>query len=252
MTSSNADIVRREFGRQAPSFAATQSFFGDEDIARWIGDHLSLLPADEVLDVCGGAGHLSRALAGRARAFTVLDLTRDLLDAGRRVAPPNVCFVESDAAAMPFAGGSFDVVVSRFAFHHLSDQPAVVREMARVARAGARVAVIDMINGGARHDELEILRDPSHTNAFTRSGAIAMLAAAGAEPVTVDLRRQALPVEQWLAAAAPPPDAHESVLGALTAEADGGTPTGLNAHRDADGVLRIAQDWLLVVARVGG
>jgi ubiquinone/menaquinone biosynthesis C-methylase UbiE len=252
MTSSNADIVRREFGRQAPSFAATQSFFGNEDIARWIGDHLSLRPTDEVLDVCGGAGHLSRALAGGARAFTVLDLTRDLLDAGRGVAPGNVSFVEGDAAAMPFADGAFDVVVSRFAFHHLSDQPAVVREMARAARAGARIALIDMVNGGARHDELEILRDPSHTRAFTRSEAIAMLAAAGAEPVKVDLRRQALPVQRWLTQAAPPPDAHEAVFAALTAEADGGEPTGLNAHRDADGVLHIAQDWLLLVARVGG
>jgi hypothetical protein len=128
----------------------------------------------------------------------------------------------------------------------------VVREMARAARAGARIALIDMVNGGARHDELEILRDPSHTRAFTRSEAIAMLAAAGAEPVKVDLRRQALPVQRWLTQAAPPPDAHEAVFAALTAEADGGEPTGLNAHRDADGVLHIAQDWLLLVARVGG
>ena len=246
---SHDDVVRREFVRQAPSFAASGSFFGSQSIASWIGDALELEAADRVLDVCGGAGHLSRALAARAAQFTVLDLTRELLETGRQVAPENVRFVEADASAMPFADDEFDVVVSRFAFHHLADQSAVLREMARVARPGGLVAVIDMANGGARHDELEILRDPSHTHAFTDAEATSMMSGLGDGQLTVDVRRQAMEVERWLTQAAPPPPARDAVLGALTAEAEGGAATGLHAHRDADGTLHIAQRWLMLLWR---
>src|SRR5919201_4924619 len=112
----HADVIRREFTRQAPEFAAARSFFADREVAEWIGSHLPLDPDHAALDVCGGAGHLSRRLAGRARQFVVLDLTREILDTGRRGAEEdgvrNVLFLEGDAAAMPFVDGSFDVAVS--------------------------------------------------------------------------------------------------------------------------------------------
>src|SRR5690349_6489740 len=114
--SEHNDRVRQEFARQAPEFAAKHSFFGDQEIAEWIGTHLPLDSGDAVLDVCGGAGHLSRRLSGRAREFVVIDLTPEVIDAGRRGADDegvqNVRFVEGDAAAMPFAEGTFDVAVS--------------------------------------------------------------------------------------------------------------------------------------------
>jgi ubiquinone/menaquinone biosynthesis C-methylase UbiE len=64
--SEHNDRVREEFARQAPEFEAKHSFFGDSEIAEWIGAHLPLAADDSVLDVCGGAGHLSRRLADGA------------------------------------------------------------------------------------------------------------------------------------------------------------------------------------------
>jgi ubiquinone/menaquinone biosynthesis C-methylase UbiE len=253
--SEHSDRIRREFARQAPEFAAAHSFFGDREIAEWIGSHLPLVPDDSVLDVCGGAGHLSRRLSDRARRFVVIDLTREVMDAGRRSAEDegveNVEFVEGDAAAMPFEDGAFDVAVSRFAFHHLEDPEAVTREMARVVRPGGHVAIIDMVDGGARHNELERLRDPSHTNALPEEELVSLLRDAGTSIVARDERHQALPAKPWLERAhTTTEEASEQVLEALHEELGGGHPTGLHAH-EHDGHVNVAQQWVLLVGRKG-
>jgi ubiquinone/menaquinone biosynthesis C-methylase UbiE len=249
----HTEVVKREFARQAASFASPGSFFGLGELGDWIGAHLPLDPDDCVLDVCGGAGHLSRHLSPRAREFVVIDLTRTQIDTGREAVATegigNVRFIEGDATAMPFAADQFDLAMSRFAFHHLPDQAAVMREMARVVRPGGHVAVIDMVGGGARHDELEILRDPSHTHAVTEPALLAMLADAGAEIVAREERVQALPLEPWLEQAGTPQTAAEQIREAISAEADGGAPTGLHGHRE-QGTLHVRQRWLIAVARI--
>ena len=52
---------------------------------------------------------------------------------------------DGDAAAMPFADSSFDVVVSSFVFHHLSRdvQSKALGEIARVTRPGGRILITD-------------------------------------------------------------------------------------------------------------
>src|SRR5688572_28625776 len=96
-------------------------------------------PHDLVLDVAAGTGHVARALAASVRAVIAVDATEAMLAAGKaeadRAGLRNVVFQRGDAAALPFADGSFDIVLSRFALHHF-EQPAVqVREMARCLRA---------------------------------------------------------------------------------------------------------------------
>jgi ubiquinone/menaquinone biosynthesis C-methylase UbiE len=251
--SEHNERVREEFARQAPEFEAKHSFFGDREIAEWIGSHLPLAPDDSVLDVCGGAGHLSRRLAERAREFVVIDLTPEVMDAGRRGAEDegvqNVRFVEGDAAAMPFEDHSFDVAVSRFAFHHLENPEAVAQEMARVVRPGGHVAIVDMVDGGDRHNELERLRDPSHTNALAEEELMSLLRGVGASIVARDERRQAIPAKPWLERAhTTTEEAGEQVLDALHEELHGGGPTGLHAH-EHEGHVHVAQLWVLLVGR---
>jgi ubiquinone/menaquinone biosynthesis C-methylase UbiE len=206
-----------------------------------------------VLDVCGGAGHLSRRLADRAREFVVIDLTPEVMDAGRRGAEDegvgNVRFVEGDAASMPFEDASFDVAVSRFAFHHLEDPEAVTREMSRVVRPGGHVAIVDMVDGGDRHNELEHLRDPSHTRALPEEQLMSLLRGVGTSIVARDERRQAIPAKPWLERAhTTTEEASEQVLGALHGELHGGGATGLHAH-EHEGHVHVAQLWVLLVGR---
>src|SRR5258705_989427 len=119
------DTVQREFARQAAGFRERRTLFADQRLADWMARGAALATTDTVLDVAGGAGHLDRALAERARQFVVVDLTPEMLAAGRDGAEEegaaNILFVRGGAAALPFADRSFDLVWSRFAFHHMPD-----------------------------------------------------------------------------------------------------------------------------------
>jgi SAM-dependent methyltransferase len=201
-----------------------------------------------VLDVAGGAGHVGRFLASRGAFAVVVDLTRAMLEAGVAAGRRDVVFVEGDATALPFAAGQFDLVICRFAFHHIDEPARAAAEMARVARPGGTVAVVDMVGGGARHDELERLRDPSHTRALPEAELLSVLDAAGVEAAVVAERRQRLPAGPWLERAASPDAPREQILAALEAEAGGGPATGLHAARGPRG-LSVEQRWVIAAGR---
>lgn len=247
--------IKREFRRQADSFAEPQSFFGSPEISGWIADRLPLNTASVVLDLAGGAGHLSRALAQRAARFVVLDITPGQLEIGREAAARegigNVEFIEGDAAATPFADGEFDLVVSRFALHHMIDPGAAVAEATRVCRSGGHVALIDLVSpdGGLAesYNEIERLRDPSHTRGLL-PGELDELAAGAGTIVTTADRDHDLPVESWMERARTPQAARRTIRARLAAELDGGTPTGMRPSRTSDG-LEFTQSWRLVVAQ---
>lgn len=240
------DVTRREFARQVGEFERPDSFFGDRQVLEWIAAHVPVGSDDVVLDVAGGAGHVGRHLAARAAFAVVVDLTREMLQAGVNAGSRNTVFVEGDATALPFADGQFDVVVCRFAFHHIDEPARAAAEMARVARPGGTVAVIDMVSrpgpAGARHNELERLRDPSHTRALEEDELLATLDAAGVNATVVAARRQPMPAVPWLERAASPDAPREEILAALEAEVAGGEATGLHAAADP---LRIHQDWVI-------
>jgi SAM-dependent methyltransferase len=234
------DVTREAFARQAGEFERPDSFFGDRDILAWISAHVPVGEADAVLDVAGGAGHVGRHLAASARFAVVVDLTRELLATGAAAGVRNAVFVEGDATALPFADSQFDVTVCRFAFHHMDEPARAAAEMLRVTRPGGTVAVIDMVDGGGRHNELERLRDPSHTRALSTGELLAMLAGAR----IVAERDQRMPAEPWLTRAAGPDAPREEILAALASEADGGPATGLRAGRDSHGLF-VTHHWVI-------
>lgn len=252
--SEQGERTRHEFARQAPAFERPGSIFTAGDILDWICRHIPVGASDAVLDVAGGTGALGRRLAEQAAFALVVDLTPEMLAAGagatRKAGSENVVFVEGDAAELPFAEEQFDLVVTRFAFHHLSDARQAASEMRRVCKAGGRVAVIDMVSepgeSGARHNELERMRDPSHARALQEQELIEVLADAGIAAETVGERRQRMSAFPWLDQAKPAQELRASVLATLQAEIDGGTPTGLHAELDGEQQLSIEQRWLIV------
>jgi ubiquinone/menaquinone biosynthesis C-methylase UbiE len=157
-----------------------------------------------VLDVGAGdsrlASQLQRELQrqGLEVEFTVLDRRLSHLRNGsKQTGTPQP--VVADALALPFAGGSFNVVMCNLFFHHFSDEPA--RQLLRGMAAISSEAVI--VNDLERH-RLPYLfiryapwfaRSPitrhdgpaSVRQAYTRSELAAIAAAAGF--IHFDVRR---------------------------------------------------------------
>ncbi len=234
--------TRREFAKQAASFEVAGSIFRDRDLLDWIGAHVPVAEADVVLDVAGGSGRLGRYLAERAAFAVIVDLTPEMLATGAASAAEdgarNVLFAEGDATGLPFPDAQFDVVVNRFAFHHLDDPGLAAREMVRVCRPGGVVAVIDMAAGdggpAARRDELERLRDPSHTRALAPDELLGLMREAGVSAEVASERHRTLDAVRWIEQGQPAEAAAAEVLAALEGEADGGPETGLEAGRTED------------------
>jgi len=102
-----------------------------------------------VLDVASGSGDLARAFARRAGPtgqvwmtdinHAMLGVGRDrLLDEGL-TAPMALC----DAERLPFPDATFDCVSVAFGLRNMTHKDRALAEMARVARPGGRVLVLE-------------------------------------------------------------------------------------------------------------
>ena len=100
---------------------------------------------EQVLDIACGTGNTALMARARGAVVTGLDQMPELLDIARKRAAEagyrNIKWKEGDAENLPFADGSFDVVVSSGGLMFAADQKKVANELARVTRRGGRVAI---------------------------------------------------------------------------------------------------------------
>ena len=90
-------------------------------------------PGPRVLDLAAGTGKLTESLVRRRLAVTAVE-PLDPMRAHLRAMLPQVTALSGTAERIPLADGSVDAVVVGQAFHWF-DQPAALREIARVLAA---------------------------------------------------------------------------------------------------------------------
>jgi len=105
---------------------------------------VDLRAGSKVLDVAAGNGNASLAAARRWCDVTSTDYVPALLDDGRRRAEADrlsIQFQVADAEALPFADGSFDVVLSSFGVMFAPNHVRTASELVRVCRHGGRIGL---------------------------------------------------------------------------------------------------------------
>jgi ubiquinone/menaquinone biosynthesis C-methylase UbiE len=218
-------VTIEQFTRQAEPFAALHTVRSDAAIIDRMREAARVGPGSTVLDVACGPGLVALALAPGAGQVTGLDLTPAMLAKARELQQQsglaNLTWQEGRADALPYPEGSFDVVLTRFSFHHFTDPAKVLAEMVRVCRPGGRVVVCDVYTRpeqAAEYDRLERLRDPSHVRALPLEELRALLRHAGLAEVEEAFARLPTGVEQLLAASFPVPGGADEVRRALAAD----------------------------------
>lgn len=252
----HARRVQEVFAGQAAAFEDHRHNRVLTHDSAWLFESLQCGPRDRLLDVAAGTGHAARSLASRVGVAIAVDLTPEMLQAGKASAEEqglaNVIFVHGDALALPFLDQSFDVVISRFAAHHIEHPDLQLSEMVRCLRPGGRLAFADIVGDedpqvARTQDRLERVRDPSHTRTLPISEIVAEMQSLGLEAITVESKAVEHDVDSWLARAGTPSQIADSVRNEMQAEIAGGTPTGLRPLQREDHLL-LCQVWACVSA----
>jgi ubiquinone/menaquinone biosynthesis C-methylase UbiE len=104
-----------------------------------------------VLDVACGTGNLAIPAARAGATVTGIDIAPNLLKKARTRAASeklDIRFNEGDAEDLPIKTGAFDVVVSMFGTMFAPLPDVVAGELARVCRAGGRIALASWTPSG--------------------------------------------------------------------------------------------------------
>ena len=129
------DRILDQFTRQAVPFAEAQAIRNQEALD-FIVRMAQAGPDDTSLDVACGPGLLACAFARVVRHAVGIDLTPAMLEQARKTQAAqglkNVTWQQGDVNSLPYPDAHFSIVSSRFAFHHLLDPLAALKEMKRV------------------------------------------------------------------------------------------------------------------------
>jgi ubiquinone/menaquinone biosynthesis C-methylase UbiE len=216
----NLTLVQKQFRRQAEAYS-TMKVVTDPRILDEMVDLAEVKPGARVLDVASGPGFVAMAFATKCRTVFGIDATDTLIaraqaEAARR-GIANVSFMLGNVERMPFREAGFDVASCRFAFHHFAHPRAVLAEMARVLKPGARMVIVDQTTSedpakSDYHNRVERLCDPSHARSIPRSEWQQMIADTGLEIAFSGGRETSYDLESWMAHGGPPPERRAEII----------------------------------------
>jgi demethylmenaquinone methyltransferase/2-methoxy-6-polyprenyl-1,4-benzoquinol methylase len=131
------------FDRIAPRYDALNRLLTFGLDARWrrqAAAALGLPKGSLVLDVACGTGMLARAVIASGQTAIGMDVSAGMLAR----AGSGLRLVQGDGLSLPFGNETADGVTCGFALRNVVDLPELLAEMARVLRAGGRVALLEV------------------------------------------------------------------------------------------------------------
>ena len=108
-------------------------------------------PGQQVLDIAGGTGDLTRAFSrevGQGGKVVLADINDSMLKVGRdklldQGIAGNVEYVQANAECLPFAEHTFDLITIAFGLRNVTDKDAALASMYRVLKPGGRLLVLE-------------------------------------------------------------------------------------------------------------
>jgi ubiquinone/menaquinone biosynthesis C-methylase UbiE len=258
MGATHSERILDQFTRQAPAFSAA-AMITDDNVLGMIVEHAEAGPTDTVLDVACGPGLVVCAFAPHVRHATGIDFTPAMLERAGALAAErgfgNVAWDRGDAYALPYADGSFSIVVTRYSLHHLERPAAALREMVRVCIPGGHIVVVDAYAPeaaakAAAFHRVEVLRDPSHARSLNLAELRDLFAHAGLPPPQVSRYELPVGLDELLARACPNPGDIAEIRATFTAAAEDDR-LGIPVYRDG-AAIRVAYRAAILTARRPG
>lgn len=230
--------------------------FSKKEYLDHVASRVAPRETDAVLEVAAGTCACGRVLAPFARTVTCLDVTPAMLEIGKREACAsglsNLVFVKGSAEELPFLDESFDIVISRLAFHHFPDVWPPFREMARVLKPGGKLVLIDMEAAEqslrAVEDRIETLRDPSHVRNLSQEEILALFASQSLSVETYEKTEFPVSLHNWMELTKTPAAVRDEITACMKTELDGGAQTGFSPYwKEAE--LFFRQRWMMAIGR---
>jgi SAM-dependent methyltransferase len=140
------DLAALKLKQQATWSAGDYAVIGTtlQIVGETLCESLDLRAGERVLDVAAGNGNATLAAARRWCDVVSTDYVGALLERGKARASAEglaVRFEEADAENLPYAHGSFDVVLSTFGVMFTPSQEKAAGEMLRVCRTGGKIGL---------------------------------------------------------------------------------------------------------------
>lgn len=196
--------ARDQFRRVAERYAKSRAHSDKRFLARMVA-FARPRKGERVLDVATGPGFVGVEFARKGVEVVGTDITREMLSHARELRKRNgvlVEFVLAEASHQPFRYETFDLAVSRLAFHHMKDPAGVVGSMRLLVKPGGRVVVADLVVSeddrvADFHNKFERLRDPSHVKSLKLSEWKRIFQEWGLRLDRVTLSKVRLEVGEW-------------------------------------------------------
>ena len=164
----------------------------------------------------------------------------------------NIVFIKGLAEDLPFLDNSFDIVISRLAFHHFPDPETAFREMARVLKPSGKLVLIDMEAADEKlrteRDSLEKMRDISHERMLSRIEMEMMFLSCGLTIASEESADRPQRLSAWLDLTKADDKTKDFITQKMLEEMQGGSKTGFFPYMKDDAIW-FDQHWILLIGR---